>query len=181
MNLIIGLLLITSNFNLLQLRPTTNTTCLTSQENLISKSDLVVSGTIEEFYEQKLYSVNFDYNFVVFKVDEVLKGNINDKAKLRISFETLNPLNESSLIESHNNKKEIIIYLKKSYGVVSWEEWTQSDILFSVQQYSEELVNTIKDFNPESCSTYPLKQFINPVYHRSRVFNKTSGNKRIVI
>lgn len=157
MNLIIGLLLITSNFNLLQLRPTTNTTCLTSQENLISNSDLVVSGTIEEFYDKKLYSVNFDYNLIVFKVNEVLKGTINDKDDLRISIKTLDLLNESTLIESHNNKKEIIIYLKKSYGVVSWEEWTQSDILFSVQQYSEELVNTIKDFNPESCSTHSLQ------------------------
>lgn len=157
MNLIIGLLLITSNFNLLQLRPTTNTTCLTSQENLISNSDLVVSGTIEEFYDKKLYSVNFDYNLIVFKVNEVLKSTINDKDDLRISIKTLDLLNESTLIESHNNKKEIIIYLKKSYGVVSWEEWTQSDILFSVQQYSEELVNTIKDFNPESCSTHSLQ------------------------
>ncbi len=157
MNLIIGLLLITSNFNLLQLRPTTNTTCLTSQENLISNSDLVVSGTIEEFYDKKLYSVNFDYNLIVFKVNEVLKSTINDKDDLRISIKTLDLLNESTLIESHNNKKEIVIYLKKSYGVVSWEEWTQSDILFSVQQYSEELVNTIKDFNPESCSTHSLQ------------------------
>jgi len=157
MNQIIGLLLITSNFNLLQLRPTTNTTCLTSQENLISNSDLVVSGTIEEFYDKKLYSVNFDYNLIVFKVNEVLKGTINDKDDLRISIKTLDLLNGPILIESHNNKKEIIIYLKKSYGVVSWEEWTQSDILFSVQQYSEELVNTIKDFNPESCSTHPLQ------------------------
>jgi len=157
MNLIIGLLLITSNFNLLQLRPTTNTTCLTSQENLISNSDLVASGTIEEFYDKKLYSVNFDYNLIVFKVNEVLKSTINDKDDLRISIKTLDLLNESTLIESHNNKKEIIIYLKKSYGVVSWEEWTQSDILFSVQQYSEELVNTIKDFNPESCSTHSLQ------------------------
>ncbi|TDJ08792.1 MAG: hypothetical protein E2O67_00725 [Deltaproteobacteria bacterium] len=157
MNLIIGLLLITSNFNLLQLRPTTNTTCLTSQENLISNSDLVASGTIEEFYDKKLYSVNFDYNLIVFKVNEVLKSTINDKDDLRISIKTLDLLNESTLIESHNNKKEIVIYLKKSYGVVSWEEWTQSDILFSVQQYSEELVNTIKDFNPESCSTHSLQ------------------------
>lgn len=114
MNLIIGLLLITSNFNLLQLRPTTNTTCLTSQENLISNSDLVVSGTIEEFYDKKLYSVNFDYNLIVFKVNEVLKSTINDKDDLRISIKTLDLLNESTLIESHNNKKEIIIYLKKS-------------------------------------------------------------------
>ena len=165
MNLIIGLLLITSNFNLLQLRPTTNTTCLTSQENLISNSDLVASGTIEEFYDKKLYSVNFDYNLIVFKVNEVLKSTINDKDDLRISIKTLDLLNESTLIESHNNKKEIVIYLKKSYGVVSWEEWTQSDILFSVQQYSEELVNTIKDFNPESCSTHSLQQLINPVHH----------------
>jgi len=157
MNLIIGLLLITSNFNLLQLRPTTNTTCLTSQENLISKLDLVVSGTIEEFDDKKLYSVNFDYNLIVFKVNEVLKGTINYKDDLRISIKTLDLLNEPTLIESHNNQKEIIIYLKKSYGVVSWEEWTQSDILFSVQQYSEELVNTIKDFNPESCSTHSLQ------------------------
>ncbi|MCH7927156.1 MAG: hypothetical protein IID03_04125 [Candidatus Dadabacteria bacterium] len=157
MNLIIGLLLITSNFNLLQLRPTTNTTCLTSQENLISNSDLVASGTIEEFYDKKLYSVNFDYNLIVFKVNEVLKSTINDKDDLRISIKTLDLLNESTLIESHNNKKEIVIYLKKSYDVVSWEEWTQSDILFSVQQYSEELVNTIKDFNPESCSTHSLQ------------------------
>ncbi len=157
MNLIIGLLLITSNFNLLQLRPTTNTTCLTSQKNLISNSDLVVSGTIEEFYDKKLYSVNFNYNLIVFKVNEVLKGTIDDKDDLRISIKTLDLLNESTLIESHNNQKEIIIYLKKSYGVVSWEEWTQSHILFSVQQYSEELVNTIKDFNPESCSTHSLQ------------------------
>ena len=157
MNLIIGLLLITSNFNLLQLRPTTNTTCLTSQENLISNSDLVASGTIEEFYDKKLYSVNFDYNLIVFKVNEVLKSTINDKDDLRISIKTLDLLNEPTLIESHNNKKEIVIYLKKSYDVVSWEEWTQSDILFSVQQYSEELVNTIKDFNPESCSTHSLQ------------------------
>ncbi len=101
--------------------------------------------------------MNFDYNLIVFKVNEVLKSTINDKDDLRISFKTLDLLNESTLIESHNNKKEIIIYLKKSYGVVSWEEWTQSDILFSVQQYSEELVNTIKDFNPESCSTHSLQ------------------------
>ena len=157
MNLIIGLLLITSNFNLLQLRPTTNTTCLTSQENLISNSDLVASGTIEEFYDKKLYSVNFDYNLIVFKVNEVLKSTINDKDDLRISIKTLDLRKDETLIESHNNKKEIVIYLKKSYGVVSWEEWTQSDILFSVQQYSEELVNTIKDFNPESCSTHSLQ------------------------